>query len=84
MKRMMGQLDAALMESPPDCAKISQLKRSLEVQDTLKVLDSDILNYIDDEAELAEQADDLLFTWVYSMLPSSRPRRVLPGFLARL
>ena len=63
-KKMMGQLDAALAETPPDHSKISQLKRSLEVKvDTLKALDSDILNYIDDEGELAneiEQADDYM------------------------
>ncbi len=47
------------MESLPDrAAKIPQLKCSLEVQDTPKALDSVIPNYIDDEAELVEQADD--------------------------
>ena len=45
-KRMMGQLDSELATSPPDPAKVTQLKRSLEEKiDTLKTLDAAMLDF---------------------------------------
>ena len=61
-KRSMGRLDAELATSSPDLVKVFQLKRSLEEKiDTLKLLDADLLELLEDEAALTEeieQADD--------------------------
>ena len=61
-KRSMGRLDAELATSSLDLVKVFQLKRSLEEKiDTLKLLDADLLELLEDEAALTEeieQADD--------------------------
>jgi len=58
----MGQLDSELATPSPDPAKVPQLKCSLEEKVvTLKLLDDDIVNYLEDEGALAdeiEQSDD--------------------------
>ena len=79
----MGQLESALETSPPDYGKVSQLKRSLEVKiDTLKALDADILDYMDDETELAEeieQADEFMGVVYAAVIKAERSTSSVPG-----
>ena len=74
---MMGQLDSELATSLPDHAKISQLKHSLEEKiDTLKLLDAEILNHIDDEQLTPMRLNNQMTSEVQSMQPSSGLRSV--------
>jgi hypothetical protein len=61
-KRSMGRLDVELSTSSPDNSAVQQFIHSLKEKiDTLKVLDADILELLEDEADLVsdiEQADD--------------------------
>ncbi len=77
---MMGQLETVLATSSPDLAQVSQLKRSLEEKvDTLKLLDAEILNYIDEDSAIAEEIEqsDEFKGAVYAAIV--RAEKDLPG-----
>ncbi len=82
-KRMIGQVDSELAALSPELTRLSQLRRSLEEKlETLKLLDVEILDLVEDEEALAdeiEQADE----FKSATQPSSRlRRRVTPRRLA--
>ncbi len=85
-KRMLGQVDSELATPSPELTRLSQLRCSLEEKlETLKLLDAEILDLVEDEEALTdeiEQADEFksaIYTAIIKAEKKNQPMAASTG-----